>query len=703
MGVEHEPPVIESIAAALNRPDLVRDAQAREAEQRAARQDWRPRFRRRVLVTAAAVAVWSIGIQARLVYLQVLDHAELRLRAERQWSRTREVPPKRGDLVDRHGRVLAYSVDGHAVYAEPPLVVDPDETARRVCEAIDGCTHGDREAFRERLRKPKAFQYLWRRATPGDAARLRALRLPGIGILSEQRRYYPNRELAAHVLGFTSLDNIGLGGIESTYNDQISGRPGRVLLQTDAKAQAFGRIERPPTAGATLELTLDRDLQYLAERELAWGVEEFGAQGGTVVILEPRTGDVLALANWPTFNPNRFSDVEPRRQRNRAIQEIYEPGSTFKIVTASAALEHGLARIDEPFDVSTGYIRFGSRQVDDVHRYGTLSFTDVIVKSSNVGAIKIGLRIGAERLVDYVHRFGFGEAIARDLPGQTRGIVWRADKLTDSALGSVAMGYQVGVTPIQMASAVNTIANGGELLEPRLVRAVITDRRNVRPTHRIRRVVHPETAAQLTAIMEAVVEQGTAKAARIPGYTVAGKTGTAAKIEGGRYSTSNYNASFVGFVPSREPALTLLVLIDSPHGKGYYGGAVAAPVFRRVAEAALRHLGVPPNVDPSARIVVTRRDTSDVPAVVPTPARAERPHAPRPLITAGVMPDLRNTSAREAARLLAELGVAARLVGDGRVIDQQIAPGMPLERGVACVLYLGRGAANKAPDVPFAQ
>ena len=681
-----------------NRPDLVREAQAREAERQAAGRDWRLVFRKRLVGAAVFVALWAVGIESRLVYLQIVAHDDLLQRAERQWSRTREIPPDRGDLLDRKGRVLAFSVDGDAIYAEPPLVANPEETARKVCEALSGCTGADRAELVSRLSRQKSFQYLWRRASPADAARVRALNLPGVGVLSEQRRYYPNRELAAHVLGFANLDNIGLGGIESAYNDQISGRPGRVLLQTDAKNQAFGRVERPPTAGATLELTIDRNLQYIAERELAAGVAEFGAIGGSVIVLDPRSGDVLALANAPTFNPNRFQDADANHRRNRALQDVYEPGSTFKVVTASAALEEGLMRPDDLIDVSAGSIRFGSRQIDDVHRYGTLSFADVIVKSSNVGAIKVGLRLGADRLTEYVQRFGFGQAIARDLPGQSRGIVWDATKLTDSALASVSMGYQVGVTPVQMVSAVNAIANGGALLEPRLVRAVIEGRRRTeRPTRVLRRVVTPETAATLTSIMEQVVEAGTAKAARIPGYTVAGKTGTAAKLERGRYSKSNYNASFVGFIPSREPALTILVVIDSPHGKGFYGGAVAAPVFARVAAAMLRQIGVPPNVDPAARVTLVRNEAPLSADVVQT---AHAPGLTRvvPVLTAGLMPDVRGLGAREAARILAAVGIAPRLLGDGVVIEQQIEPGTPVREGSSCLLRLTRRPPEAAAE-----
>lgn len=681
-----------SPAATMNRPDLVREAQARDQAEAARAADWRRTLQRRLLPAIVVFGAWTLAIEARLVQLQILQRAELEQRAERQRSRTIDLPGKRGELVDRNGRVLALSVDGHAVYAEPPLVERPEESARQVCAAIEECGADRLPDLVERLRqRRRAFVYLWRRASPADASRVRALGLPGIGILKEQRRYYPNRELGAHVLGYVGVDHVGLAGIERAYDALIGGRPGKMVLQTDAKAQAFGRLERPPTAGSTLELSIDRTLQHIAERELEAGVAEFGASGGTVIVMEPATGDVLALANWPTFNPNAFQLADREHRKNRAIQDVYEPGSTFKVVTAAAALEEGLFRPEDPIDVSAGYIRFGSRQIDDVHRYGVLSFQDVIVKSSNVGAIKVGLRLGAARLVDYVRRFGFGQAVVPDLPGESRGIVWSADALGDSALASVSMGYQVSVTPIQMAAAVNSIATGGALMAPRLVRAILDGRRRIeRPPREVGRTVTPRTAAALTAIMEEVVARGTARAAQIEGYTVAGKTGTAAKIEGGFYSKSKYNSSFVGFVPSRQPALTILVVIDSPKGRGYYGGAVAAPVFRRVAEASLRYLGIPPNVDPAGRVVVARRADADEPAVGPTPAAARlAPPLPAP-VAAGSMPDLRGLSARDAVVAAARAGLTAILAGDGHVVDQDIEPGAAIVPGGTCRLRLAR-------------
>ncbi|MCL4847070.1 MAG: transpeptidase family protein [Acidobacteria bacterium] len=695
-------PEPEPFVETLNRPDVALDARLREAEAAAAEAlacDWRPTVRRRLAVVAVLVACWIGAIEARLVYLQVVNHDEMVRLAERQHNRAITVPGKRGDLVDREGRLLAYSVDGDAIWADPSRVADAETTARAVCEAVDGCTPADRQVMEERLRRQRAFAYLWRTASPSDAQRVEALDLPGVAVHKEDRRYYPNREMAAHLLGYVGTDNTGLAGIEARYDAEITGRPGVMFVVTDARERVFSRIEQPPTTGTTLELTIDQSLQHIAERELEWGVAAYGARGGTVIVQEPRTGEVLALANWPRFNPNAFRGTEPERLRNRAVQEVYEPGSTFKLVTASAAIEEGLFRLDESIDVSNGLIRFGSRVIHDVKRYDTLSFTDVMVKSSNVGAIRVGLRLGNVRLGHYVRQFGFGQSIARDLPGESRGILWAPEQWSDSALASVSMGYQIGVTPIQMVTATSAVANGGELVVPRVVRARrAAGQRIEEPRTVIRRAITPQTASSLTAIMTEVVERGTAKAAQVPGYSVAGKTGTAAKLVGGRYSKTDYNASFIGFLPASRPAVSILVVIDTPRGGSIYGGAVAAPVFKRVAEATMRHLGIAPDRLPSPRVVVTERRAPPA-LVATTPARAPSfivAAAGRPA-GRGLMPDLRGLSAREAVHVLARLGIAVDLEGDGLVVDQDLEPGTPIDRGGRCRLRLARRIVADLP------
>ncbi len=657
--------------------------------------DWRSTIRTRLLVCAGGLALWTAAIEARLVYLQVVDHAELMQRADKQQMRTLFPPAKRGEIFDRRGRLLAYSVDADSIAAVPTEIDDPQDVASQLCRALDGCNAERQAQILKNLSRKSSFAYVARQVSPEEAKRVKALALPGVTLFKESRRYYPNSELAAHVIGYVGLDNVGLGGIESAYDSQIRGKDGKVLIQTDNKRRAlYSRVERPATAGAGIELTIDEYLQHVAERELRAGVEDNHAQGGTAIVMDPRSGEILALANWPTFNPNTFSRADDEAKRNRAIQTLYEPGSTFKIVTASAALEQKVITPETMIDTNPGSITFpGRKPIYDTHKYGVIPFTDVIVKSSNVGAIKVGLRVGPETLTQYVTRFGFGQTLGPDFKGETAGIVWSAARLDQSALASVSMGYQVGVTPLQMVTAVSSVANGGHLLQPRVVRAFIKDGRRLEVPHKeMRRTIEPETAATLTTIMEQVVERGTARSARIDGYTIAGKTGTAAKLVNGHYQKSDYNASFVGFIPSRNPALAILVVIDSPHGNGYTGGAVSAPVFRRIAEAALTYLGVGPNLNAAPPVLVARHDARDGdPEAAPQPARAASVLAAtlEPARN-GLMPDLRGLSAREALRLLARIGMTARLSGDGFVVEQRPAPGDALVRGDACALTLGR-------------
>jgi cell division protein FtsI (penicillin-binding protein 3) len=654
--------------------------------------DWRTTIRSRLIVAAAAFALWTAGIEARLLYLQVYQHSDMVARAARQRLNTMDAQARRGDILDRNGKVLAYSVDADSIFADPTEVKDPDRTAMLVCDALERCDSSERQTIAKNLRRSGQFVYIARKVSPDEEQRVRALELKGIGVIKESRRFYPKRELLAHVLGYVGVDNVGLGGLESAYDSLIRGRAGRIQILRDARRNALtSHIEREATAGATLELTIDQYLQNIAERELAVGIAENHASGGSVVMMDPNTGEILAMANAPTFNPNVYSRAAEQSRRNRAVQDLYEPGSTFKIVTASAALEENVMTPDDSIDTGAGVYRIGSRQIDDMHRYGVLSFTDVIVKSSNVGAVKIGLRLGPEKLGRYVSRFGFGQTLLPDFRGENPGIVWSPTKLDASALASVSMGYQIGVTPIQMASAVSSVANGGTLYEPRVVRAIIKDGQRVAVGHKaLRRTISEHTAAQLTAIMEAVVERGTAKRARIDGYTIAGKTGTAHKIVDGRYSPTEYNVSFVGFLPSRKPALTIIVLIDSPHGNGDTGGVVSAPIFKRIAEASLRHLGIAPTVNAPPPVLVAASG-SDPDALAP-----QRVSLPIDLSTTlqpardGVMPDLRGLSARDATRALTSLGMTARLTGSGFVIEHSPAAGTVLVSGTACVLKLGR-------------
>jgi len=670
------------------------------------RTDWRRTYRNRLVVAGLVFTVWTFGIEARLVVLQVVQHDRFVARARDQQEETIELSPKRGEIVDRNGQILAYSVDSDSIVAVPTDVKDASGVASQLCAVLDECTEEFQATIGQRLDRDAAFAYVKRRASLREARAVGELDLEGIGFLTESHRFYPNRELAAHLLGYVGTDNQGLAGIESTYDEDIKGSPGQVLLQRDAKQRAFSRVDRLPTTGATLELTIDKYLQHIAERELRAGVETHKADAGSVVMLDPQTGEILALASEPTFNPNVFEGSSPNQRRNRAVQDLYEPGSTFKIVTASAAFEERVVHRDEIFDVSAGAIRVGRRRViSDYSPYGELSFTDVMVKSSNVGAVRVGLRLGAERLSRYVRRFGFGETLSSDFPSENPGIVWDPSDLNDSAVASISMGYQVSVTPLQMATAVAAVANGGELIQPRVVRAVMQNgiRQEFEPRV-IRRAISNETAAELTSIMESVVERGTARRAQVPGYTVAGKTGTASKLvqrtdpDTGRitthgYSENNNYASFVGFVPSDRPRLVVLVTIDTPRNGGNTGGAVAAPIFQQIVEASLRHLAVVPTVHPASPMLVPSPIVSSnepLRVVATSTASGSSNSAEPPDVELGVMPNLSGLSAREAARRAGVSGLSIHVVGDGIVFRQQPSAGIEIDQGAVGTVWLER-------------
>lgn len=651
---------------------------------------WRGLVRRRLLAIAVIIGGWTIAVEARLMWLQVSQHEHYVQRAERQQLRTLTLAAERGDIVDRFGRVLATSADADTIYAVPNEIEDPRATAGALCRVLERCDKAFHAVLLDRLSKRKPFAYVKRLVSPEEARAVRALKLEGIGFSKESRRFYPNRELLAPILGYVGLDNRGLSGLEEKFNTLVRGEDGKALVFTDARRHVFDRVDRLPTAGASLELTVDAVLQHIVERELRAGVEEHRAAGGVAIVMDPWTGEVLAMASEPTFNPNVFGEVDPEKRRNRAVMDIYEPGSTFKAITASAALEEGLMTPQSFIDCAPGHIDIGARRVRDMHRYGVLTFEDVIVKSSNVGAIKTGLKVGGDRMLRYVRRFGFGSRLSTDLPGEEAGIVW--PQLNDSALASVAMGYQVSVTPLQMAAAVSSIANGGSLYRPRVVRAIVRDgvRQPFAPEV-IRRTIAPETAATLTAIMEGVVDRGTAKVAQIDGYTIAGKTGTASKLDNGAYSKQKYNASFVGFLPSRKPVATVLVVIDTPRTGAYTGGVVAAPVFKRIAEAAIRHLGVPRTINPEQPVLIARRTATEPLKNVKAGGEAVLQAGPPPAPD-GIVPDLRGMSARDAVRTLARVGLTPKVAGNGVVTTQDPIAGSPLESGTSIRLWLDRDA-----------
>jgi cell division protein FtsI (penicillin-binding protein 3) len=652
-------------------------------------QTWRHGVKHRALLLLGLIGLWVLALEGRLLYMQLLEHEWYVVYAERQQLDRVALEAPRGDILDRNGRLLAYSAQADAIVANPRAISDPEKTVAALCRALGDCDADERRELVRRLKQNKSFAYIRRPHAVAleQLERVAALNLPHVRFEPEPRRFYPNSDLAAHVLGFVDVDNRGQAGLEYAYEKVLAGHNGRALIQVDGLQQRVNsRVDVEPIPGGALELTIDTTLQHIVERELEAGVKANRAKGGMAVVMQPHTGEILALASYPTFNPNSPRRFAADARRNRAVQDVYEPGSTFKIITAAAALEESVVRPHEMIDTGPGHITIGKRKpIRDTHNYGILSFEDVIVKSSNVGSIKVAWRLGPELFSRYVHRFGFGQKLAPDFPGQSEGL-WNPKLLDESGLASVAMGYQVSVTPVQMAAAVSAIANGGRLMEPRVVRAVERDGRRVDVQPRVlRQTVSPTTARVLMSMLEGVVERGTALEARIPGYRLAGKTGTASKVIGGAYSETDYNASFVGFAPAREPAFTILVVIDTPRAGSFYGGRVAAPVFRRIAEAALQRSAIGPTEDAQPIVIQAGtsgrlprvRTTSVLPTVIPAGGAA-------------VMPDLHGLAAREVVRTMSDAGLMVRVSGAGFVARQMPQPGAPIQPGRWAVVELQR-------------
>jgi len=647
--------------------------------------------RLRLMLLALSISLWALVIAIRLFHLQVLARSFFEHQGARQSERTINLDPRRGAILDRDGKPLAVSVDAESLYAVPQDIENPAATARALAGAL-GLDPAERKDLAAQLQKNRAFVWVRRKVDPQTAQRVRALQLDGIGFLTENRRYYPKRELASQVLGYVGLDNTGMSGIEYAFEDLIRGRAAEVVVHTDARRRPVGHTEKPSTEGHTVVLTLDESIQYVAERELEHSLAETQAVAGVAIVLEPFTGEVLAMANRPGFNPNRFAASPSGRWRNRAVADAYEPGSIFKIVTAAAGIQERVVEPEEILDCGHGMIEIAGTRINDHAVFDRLSFKDAVVHSSDIGMVRVGQRVGRENFSRYMREFGFGAPTGVDLPGESSGLLRPTGKWSALSLPSMSFGQEVGVTALQMAMAAGAVANGGYLMKPLVVRRVEDAEgrvvKEMKPVV-VRRVLQPATVDVLTDILKEVVKSGTGRQAAIPGFAVAGKTGTAQKVDAtGRYSMVDHVASFVGFTPASHPALLILVSLDTPKGPRNQGGDVAAPLFARIAEAALRRLAVPP--DDPGRVLRAVADPAE--AVVRAAYRPEPTPTPLPERTdePGIMPDLRGRSAREAAIAAARLGLIVELRGSGRVVAQTRDPGTEIEAGTTCVLPLAR-------------
>jgi len=532
----------------------------------------------------------------RLVSLQVLQAAELTARADRQHQKSVTMEGARGTVTDRHGKVFAMNVEVPSIFGVPTSLDSPANAARSLSPVL----HIGREKIEKKLRQDRHFVWLARKVEPEQGRRLEQLSIDGIGMVMEGRRFYPKGPLLAHVLGFVGMDGVGLEGLERRYESQLHGEKRLTILQRDALGRTVfpkDLREQVPATGQALTLTIDEVIQYIAEKELEEAVDHARAKSGTIIVMEPRTGAVLAMAVSPRFDPNAVASLTADRWRNRALTDTYEPGSTMKVVVAAAALEERVMMPGSMLFGENGRMTIANTTIHDHEKLGWMTFAQMIQKSSNIGAAKTGMLVGDQRLYRYLQAFGFGQRTDIDLPGEVSGLLKAPREWGRRSLASISMGQEVGVTPLQMITAVSAIANDGVLMKPYVV-AEVRDQKGQRMKEILpqvkRRVVSPATAHTLTTIMEGVVSSGTGTKAAIPGFRVAGKTGTAQKVDPrtGTYSSALSIGSFVGFVPADAPRLTIIVVIDEPQGEAW-GGVVAAPVFRRVGEQVLTYLGVP--------------------------------------------------------------------------------------------------------------
>jgi cell division protein FtsI/penicillin-binding protein 2 len=544
-----------------------------------------------------------VGMAARLFVLQIVEGPAYAKLAVAQRDRVIEFPARRGAILDREGRPLAISIDLHTVWTDPEHVEDPILQAAKLSLVLDL----PRAELQEKLSCDCRFQYLARQVSPKVAQKVKKLDLPGIYLEAEPKRYYPGRRLASHLLGFVNIDGEGLEGIEAQYNDILSGTPGFISLEQDPEGNQLPQAdhrEKRSRPGRTLFLTLDKELQYFTQATLAHAAASYNAEAGTAIVMRPDTGEILALANVPDFDPNdpgAFSDLE---RRNRAVTDVYEPGSAYKIVTTAAALEEGVVSPRTTFVVPDSFA-YSDRVFNDSHPHPTekMTVTEIIEQSSNVGTIQIGLKLGGKKLDSYVRRFGFGSETGLDFPGETPGIVLDRKDWTGPTIATIPIGQGIAVTPLQMAAAYTTIANRGKWVEPKLLAGTMGNNGRVEPSPpaATRRVVSRATAKKMTKILSRVTEVGTGIEAQIPGYAVAGKTGTAQKpLPTGGYGNS-YVSSFAGFAPANRPAIVVIVVLDEP--SPIWGGSTAAPTFKTITQFALRHVGVSPtgNAERAAR------------------------------------------------------------------------------------------------------
>ena len=632
-------------------------------------------IRFRVYLVALFFLIGLGIILARAYQLQVLKRDEYAALARAGYEGTVKLLPKRGTICDRQGRELAVSIEVESVYAHPNQVENKLDTAKQLSRALGL----NQKKILNRLRSDSSFVFIKRKISPDEVARIKALGLEGVGFITEARRYYPDMEIGAHLIGFAGDDNQGLEGLEKKYDSILKGPQHTLEQERDARGRVFyaSQATSPEADMKSLVLTIDRDIQYRAQQALKAAVEKNKAKKGHCIILAPETGEILAMAVFPLFNPNVFGEYEPHQWRNLAITDCYEPGSTLKAFLVAAALNEECVSSQDIFYCEQGKFEVGNETIDDTKKLGWITVSDIVVLSSNIGAVKIGQKLGYEKFSTYLKDFGFGSKTGIDLIGERSGFVRPIEKTTEIDQATTYYGQGMTATSLQIVVAMATIANGGKLMRPYVVKAIVDQSgRIVEETkpRMIRRVISPQTSKKVTQILEEVVsEEGTGSLAAINGYGTAGKTGTAEKVDPKikAYSDENYVSSFVGFVPTDDPELVILVMVDEPESVTY-GGLVAAPAFQEVGAWTLHHLRIPPQIRLTEKKRATegsRKRTSNIETL--SKERLEQP---------GLLPDFTGQSMREVLKGGRALGLVVVLEGTGLAVEQTPRPGSSLEK-----------------------
>src|SRR5579863_6706524 len=628
----------------------------------------------RLYLLGAMLLLWCMAICVRLVYLQVFHYGGFVKQAEHQQQREIPLSAKRGVIYDRSGHELAMSVLVDSAFAVPSEVKD----LPTMVSLITRITGEDHNVMLADCRHHKTFCWVARKADDETIERIRSLNLQGIHYQKEPKRFYPARDLAAQVVGTVGMEDSGQSGIEHAFDNDLRGRDGTMLISVDARRQWFSDIEKQPAPGENVVLTIDKNIQYIAEKELDQAIHDTQAIAGTVIVENPHTGEILALANRPTFNPNLRKQITPGALTNRAVSYAYEPGSTFKLVTISAALEEKLTNPDELFDCQMGAIVYNGMRIRDSKPHGILPVWGVLAESSDVGSIKIALRLGEDRYYKYIRAFGFGQQTGIELPGETRGMTKPVSRWSKVSIAAISMGQEIGISAVQLAALVSTFANDGVWVAPRITAGTVqpagTPQTVAFHPGNSRRVISPYTAAEMRSMMQKVVLEGTGRKAVLEGYTSAGKTGTAQKVDPdtGAYSKTKYIGSFAGFAPVNNPQIVVAVILDSAVGL-HQGGQVSAPVFHRITQQVLEYMHVPHDMPlaPKHQLLLAQAKMKDKDLEEGTPD-----HPGEPLETAEVNAEATPSSIGKSS--VARAPSPANAGGDGTVVQAALRQNEPM-------------------------